>query len=157
MEAALRTAYWLITKKDLKEVALSDVRGLKGVKETQIDIKGNVVKIAVAHGLGNVEYVLRKIQDAVKNNKELPYHFIEVMACPGGCVGGGGQPYGVTDKLRLARAKGLYGDDDSRTLRCSHENPYVKKLYDEFLGKPLSEKSHDLLHTTYKARPLYKK
>lgn len=157
MEAALRTAYFFATGKDLKNVDLKDVRGLDGVKEATINVSGKDVKIAVAHGLGNVEVVLKKVQKALANNEELPYHFIEVMACPGGCVGGGGQPYGVTDKLRLARAKGLYSEDESKVLRCSHENAYVKKLYDEFLGKPLGEKSHKLLHTKYKPRLLYKK
>ena len=87
----------------------------------------------------------------------MPYHFIEVMACPGGCVGGGGQPYGVTDALRKARAKGLYTDDSTGLWRCSHENPYIQTLYEDFLGKPLGEVSEKLLHTSYTPRPLYQK
>jgi NADH-quinone oxidoreductase subunit G len=79
------------------------------------------------------------------------------MACPGGCVGGGGQPYGVTDKLRTLRARGLYNEDEGKILRCSHENPFIKKLYQDFLEKPLSEKAHHLLHTKYKKRQIYKK
>ncbi len=157
MEAALRTAYNFVTNEDLKEVNFQDVRGLNGVKETSVNIKGTTVKIAVAHGLANVEYVLNKIRDAKQNNEPLPYHFVEVMACPGGCVGGGGQPYGVTDEVRQARAKGLYDDDAALEIRCSHNNPYVKKLYAEFLGEPLGKKAHQLLHTRYKPRPEYKK
>ncbi len=157
MEAALRTAYYFATKKELGKINITEIRGLDGVKEAEIDIEGTKVKIAVAHGLGNVEFVVNKIRDAMKKGEELPYHFVEVMACPGGCVGGGGQPYGVTDKLRIARAKGLYSDDEGKVLRCSHENPFIKKLYEEFLEKPLSEKSHKYLHTKYQARPTYKR
>lgn len=157
MEAALRTAYSFVTGEKLAKVEFENVRGLKGVKETSVDIKGTEVKIAVAHGLVNVEFVLNQIRQAQKEGKPLPYHFVEVMACPGGCVGGGGQPYGVTDELRIARAKGLYTDDEAQTVRCSHENPYVQKLYEEFLGKPLSEKAHHLLHTKYQPLPVYRR
>jgi NADH-quinone oxidoreductase subunit G len=157
MEAALRTAYEIITKDELKEVEFSNVRGLKGVKETSVNIKGTEVKIAVAHGLGNVEYVLKRIKKAKEKGEELPYHFVEVMACPGGCIGGGGQPYGVDDNIRKLRAEGLYDDDRKRTIRSSHRNPYIQKLYKDFLGAPLSEKSHKLLHTKYIPRPEYRK
>lgn len=157
MEAALRTAYRFMTKENLKDVEFMDVRGLSGVKETSVTIQGTKVNIAVAHGLQNVEYVLNKVRQAKENNEPLPYHFIEVMACPGGCVGGGGQPYGVTDEVRAARAQGLYDDDESLEIRCSHDNPFVKKLYEEFLDRPLSDKAHRLLHTKYKPRPEYKK
>jgi NADH-quinone oxidoreductase subunit G len=157
MEAALRTAYFFATGQRLPKVEFENVRGLKGVKETSIKIEGTEVRIAVAHGLANVEYVLNQVRTAQKEGKPLPYHFIEVMACPGGCVGGGGQPYGVTDELRVARAKGLYSDDEAQTVRCSHENPYVQRLYKEFLGKPLGERSGHLLHTRYKARLAYRK
>jgi NADH-quinone oxidoreductase subunit G len=157
MEAALRTAYSFATGKKLPKVEFENVRGLKGVKETSISIEGTEVKIAVAHGLANVEYVLNQVRQAQKEGKPLPYHFVEVMACPGGCVGGGGQPYGVTDELRMARAKGLYTDDEAQTVRCSHENPYVQQLYKEFLGKPLSEKAHHLLHTKYQPLPVYRR
>jgi len=98
-----------------------------------------------------------RVRDAVQSKQEPPYHFIEVMACPGGCIGGGGQPYGVTDELRLARTKGIYADDERQSIRYSHENPFVQKLYAEFLGKPLGEKAHHLLHTKYQPRPEYKK
>jgi len=95
------------------------------------------------------------VKEALAAGKEPPYHFIEVMACRGGCVGGGGQPYGATDEIRAKRAKGIYEDDKQSEFRCSHHNPMVQKLYQEFLGKPLSEKSHELLHTHYHERPLY--
>ncbi|MFA6383827.1 MAG: NADH-dependent [FeFe] hydrogenase, group A6 [Candidatus Omnitrophota bacterium] len=157
MEAALRTAYYFITGKDLGKVEFDAVRGLKGVKETEIDVDGKKIRIAVAHGLGNVEYVLGKIRAAKAAGKEMPYHFVEVMACPGGCVGGGGQPYMVTDELRKKRAGGLYQDDAEKQIRCSHQNPYIKRIYDEFLEKPLSEKSEKLLHTHYKGRPVYRR
>jgi NADH-quinone oxidoreductase subunit G len=157
MEAALRTAYYFITGKELGKVEFDSVRGLKGVKETEIEVEGKKIKIAIAHGLGNVEYVLSKIREAKKSGKEMPYHFVEVMACPGGCVGGGGQPYMVTDELRKKRAEGLYKDDADKQLRCSHQNPYIKRLYEEFLEKPLSEKSEKLLHTHYKGRPVYRR
>ena len=157
MEAALRSAYDLITGGKLKNVEFENVRGLQGVKEGVVDVSGHQVKVAVAHGLSNVEYVLNKIREAKAQGKEMPYHFIEVMACPGGCIGGGGQPYGVTDELRKCRAEGLYQDDKDHTIRYSHENPYLKQLYSEFLGKPLSHKAHELFHTTYTARPEYKK
>ncbi|MBF0252317.1 MAG: iron hydrogenase small subunit [Candidatus Omnitrophica bacterium] len=157
MEAALRTAYKFVTKENLAKVEFENVRGLEGVKETSVDIKGTKIKIAVAHGLGNVEYVLNKIKKAKEAGEELPYHFVEVMACPGGCIGGGGQPYGIQDEIRKARAKGLYEDDKNSEIRCSHDNPYIKKLYDEYLGKPLGEKAHHLLHTKYVPRPEYRK
>ena len=157
MEAAIRTAHYFITGKELKNVEFESVRGIKGIKETEIEIGGKKIKIAIAHGLSNVEYILKKVQEAKKNNQEIPYHFIEVMACPGGCVGGGGQPYMVTDELRIKRAQALYQDDDQKQIRCSHQNPYIKRLYQEFLGKPLGEKPEKLLHVHYKARPIYVK
>jgi iron only hydrogenase large subunit-like protein len=157
MEAALRTAYFVLNGKNLDNVDLKQVRGLDGVKTAEIPINGKIVKVAVAHGLSNVEYVLNKIRQAKKNKEEMPYHFVEVMACLGGCVGGGGQPYGVTDELRAKRASGIYQDDQQCKQRSSHDNPHVKKLYEEFLDKPLSKKSHKYLHTRYKARPVYSK
>ncbi|MFH0771689.1 MAG: NADH-dependent [FeFe] hydrogenase, group A6 [Candidatus Omnitrophota bacterium] len=157
MEAALRTANYFITGKELKKVEFESVRGLKRVKETEIDVGGKKIRVAVAHGMANVEYVLNKVREAKKSGKEMPYHFIEVMACPGGCIGGGGQPYMVTDEIRALRANALYKDDERKEVRCSHQNPYIKRLYKEFLEKPLSEKSEELLHTTYKGRPIYKR
>ena len=117
---------------------------------------GKEVRIAVAHGTGNVETVLQRVREAREKGEEPPYHFIEVMACKGGCVGGGGQPYGVTNEVRKARMEGLMKDDEGSKFRRSHQNPDVKKLYDEFLGKPLSTTSHHLLHTHYTARKPYK-
>lgn len=157
MEAALRTAYDYVTGGKLKSVEFENVRGLEGVKEGTVMVGDITVKVAVAHGLKNVEFVLNKVRQAKQEGKELPYHFIEVMACPGGCIGGGGQPYGVTDEIRIARSQGLYGEDEACTLRYSHENPSIKKLYDEYLGEPHSEKAHHLLHTTYIERPEYQK
>ncbi|MBD3246978.1 MAG: 4Fe-4S dicluster domain-containing protein [Candidatus Omnitrophica bacterium] len=157
MEAALRTAHYFVTGKNVARVEFESVRGLKGVKETTVEIQGAPIRIAIAHGIGNVEYVLNKIREALAAGKEPPYHFVEVMACPGGCVGGGGQPYGVTDKLRTARAQGLYSDDENREIQYAHDNPYIKELYKKFLDAPLSEKAHELLHTKYKPRPTYKK
>ena len=157
MEAALRTAYDYVTGGKLKNIEFENVRGLAGVKEGTIPVGEHTVKVAVAHGLSNVEYVLNKVRDAKAKGLEPPYHFIEVMACPGGCVGGGGQPYGVTDELRVKRAAGLYKDDEAHTIRYSHENPYVKKVYKEFLGAPLGEKTKKLLHGSYKALPEYRK
>jgi NADH-quinone oxidoreductase subunit G len=157
MEAALRTAYDYVTGGKLKNIEFENVRGLTGVKEGAIAVGEHTVKVAVAHGLSNVEYVLNKVREAKAKGQEVPYHFIEVMACPGGCVGGGGQPYGVTDELRINRAKGLYKDDEMHTIRYSHENPYVKQVYKEFLGEPLGKTSKKLLHAVYKPRPEYKK
>lgn len=157
MEAALRTAYHLITTKELGDVDLVDIRGLDGIKTAKINIDGNEVRIAVAHGLANVAQVMEEVKAAQKSGGEMPYHFIEVMACRGGCVGGGGQPYGATDEIRKLRAMGLYEDDRGHKHRCSHQNAYIKALYDDFLGSPLSEKAHHLLHTHYQERPLYNK
>lgn len=157
MEAALRTAYFFVTGKNFEKIEFESVRGLKGVKEAEIDIDGVKVRIAVAHGLSNVQYVLEKVRDARRESRETPYHFIEVMACPGGCIGGGGQPYGVNDEVRAKRIAGIYQDDRDCKVRYSHENPEVKHVYQEFLEKPLSEKAHHLLHTHYTALPLYQK
>lgn len=157
MEAALRTAYYLITGKNLKQPEVKSIRGLEGVKEGEIEIKGKKIRLAVAHGLGNVEYVLNKIREAKASGKEMPYHFVEVMACLGGCVGGGGQPYGVTNHFRAKRAVGIYQDDRQHKQRSSHELPQIKQLYAEFLGQPLREKSLQLFHTKYNSRKMYTK
>lgn len=157
MEAALRTAYTLVTGDQLKKVEFMDVRGLEGIKRAEIDIKGTKVRVAVAHGMANIRDVLNEVKEAKAAGKELPFHFIEVMACRGGCIAGGGQPIGTTDEVRAARIKGIYTDDERSVVRCSHDNPSIKKIYAEFLGKPLSEKSHKLLHTHYTPRPLYTK
>jgi NADH-quinone oxidoreductase subunit G len=157
MEAALRTAAHFVTGQKLGKVDFVETRGLKGIKEATITVAGKEVRIAIAHGLGNVEAVVNKVREAKAKGEPLPYHFIEVMACPGGCVGGGGQPYGATDELRKARAKGLYTEDTAGIWRSSHENPYIIELYKDYLGKPLGEKSHHLLHTEYQVRPQYQR
>jgi NADH-quinone oxidoreductase subunit G len=157
MEAALRTAYFYATGKKLDKVEVEAVRGLDGVKEGVVDVAGTQVRVAVAHGLANVEEVLNRVRAARKAGQNTPYHFIEVMACPGGCIGGGGQPYGVDNERRKLRIAGIYQDDRGCAIRHSHENPEVIRLYDEFLGQPLGEKAHHLLHTQYTARPLYQR
>ncbi|MBC8530742.1 NADH-dependent [FeFe] hydrogenase, group A6 [Gehongia tenuis] len=155
MEAALRTAYEFITGGTLEKVDFEDVRGIAGVKEATVKIGDMDVKVAVASGTGNA----RKILDAVKAG-EKDYHFIEVMGCPGGCVTGGGQPI-VSAKVRMEkdprveRAKAIYSVDKDLPLRKSHENPSIKKLYDEYLEKPGSHRSHELLHTHYVPRKRY--
>ncbi|NLF22050.1 MAG: 4Fe-4S binding protein, partial [Lentisphaerae bacterium] len=155
MEAALRTAYNLITKEDLKDVTFEAVRGMQGVKAAEIDIKGTKVKIAVAHQMGNVEQVLNVIRADRKAGRKPSFDFIEVMACRGGCIGGGGQPLGATDVIRAKRTKGIYTDDERSVVRCSHHNPDIKRLYDDFLGKPNGKQAHKLLHTHYQKRRKY--
>lgn len=155
MEAALRTVYEVVTGKELQNIEFTSVRGVEGIKEATIDVDGTKVNVAVAHGLSNA----RKVLDRVKNG-EANYHFIEIMCCPGGCVGGGGQPILSSEErwdtdYREVRGNAIYEVDRSMKLRKSHENPAVQTLYKEFLGKPLSEKSHHLLHTHYTKRPLY--
>jgi iron-only hydrogenase group A len=147
MEAALRTAYEVLTGKTLENVDFTQVRGLDGVKEAVVPVEGvGDVRIAVAHGLGNARMLLEKIK------KGDTYHFIEIMACPGGCVGGGGQPIPVSNEKRRLRAEALYGEDRAMKHRKSHDNPAIKKIYDDFLGEPLGHKSHEILHTTYTPR-----
>ncbi len=157
MEAAVRTAHFYATGRKLAKVEVEAVRGLAGVKEGVIDVGGAQVRVAVAHGLANVEAVLDRVRTARRTGAETPYHFIEVMACPGGCIGGGGQPYGVDNERRRQRIAGLYQDDRDCAVRHSHENPEVIRVYDDFLGKPLGPRAHELLHTRYTARPLYKR
>ncbi|ORC35337.1 ferredoxin [Marispirochaeta aestuarii] len=157
MEAAIRTAYNLVTGKELEDVKVNAVRGMEGVRRGEVDIDGTKVRVAVAHGMANVRDVMREIQDAREKGKEPPYHFIEVMACRGGCIAGGGQPYNTTDDVREKRIAGMYADDEKSVIRCSHQNPEIKQIYKEFLGKPLSKKAHELLHTNYTPRPLYRK
>jgi len=157
MEAALRTGHYLVTGENLPDQAIEilPVRGLEGVKEAEVDIKGTKVRVAVAHGMANVDKVLDKVRRARERGEEPPYHFIEVMACPGGCIGGGGQPYGISNEVRRKRIEGLYQDDHDKPLRFSHDNPEIQRVYREFLGEPLGEKSEKLLHTRYKARKTY--
>jgi len=150
MEAALRTAYELATGKELQEINFYDVRGLEGIKEAHVDMDGTVIKVAVAHGLGNA----RKLMERVKAG-EADYHFIEVMCCPGGCIGGGGQPIPTNTEIRAKRIQGIYAGDEAMPLRKSHQNPAVQQLYKEFLGQPLGEMSHKLLHTHYTPKEKY--
>jgi len=158
MEAAVRSAYYLVTKKELPDVDFKPARGLDGVKEGEVDFgNGTKIRIAVAHQMGNIAAVLDKLREAKKAGKEPPYHFIEVMACRGGCIAGGGQPYGCTDDIRKQRTGGLYADDQKSQYRCSHQNPYIGQVYKEFLGEPGGHKAHKLLHTKYVERPLYVK
>ncbi|MDD3295976.1 MAG: NADH-dependent [FeFe] hydrogenase, group A6 [Candidatus Omnitrophica bacterium] len=147
MEAALRSAYFYLTGTELKDIELNAVRGLSGIKEASLEIAGKKIKVAVAHGLGNA----RKLMQQVARG-ESPYHFIEIMACPGGCIGGGGQPLPVNDEIRKLRIKALYQEDRSLAYRRSHQNPAVIKLYSEFLKKPNGHLSHKLLHTHYHKR-----
>ncbi len=142
MEAALRSAYFLLTGKNPKMDAFKKVRGMDGWKEAIFEIEGVAVKVAVVSGLGNTE----KLLEAIKAG-EVEYDFVEVMACPGGCAGGGGQPIHDGEELAETRGKTLYGIDSVAKLRFSHENPTVAMTYEEFLEKPLSHRSHELLHT----------
>lgn len=144
MEAALRTVYEVVTGKELANVDFEGVRGLTGVKEAEVDLDGKKVKVAIANGLKNARVILDKIRAG-----DCEYQFVEIMCCPGGCIGGGGQPWGTTKATKEARMAGLYQADRELPIRQSHKNPAVKALYDEFLGKPLSHKSHELLHTHY--------
>lgn len=157
MEAALRTAHYLITKQELGDVVFQAVRGMVGVKEAVIDLQGTEVKIAVAHQMGNVEQVLEAIRADRQAGRPPRYHFVEVMACRGGCIGGGGQPHGATDVIRKQRSAGIYNDDEKSVKRCSHQNPEIARVYDEYLGLPLGDKAHKLLHNQYRERKIYKR
>ena len=143
MEAALRTAYEFISGKELKEIDFESARGIKGIKEAEVEIAGLKLKVAIANGLGNA----RKIFERIKKGEE--FHFIEFMACPGGCIGGGGQPQAPRDEVIEKRLEALYEIDRNKKLRKSHDNPYIKKIYEEFLKEPGSHKAHELLHTKY--------
>ncbi len=157
MEAALRTAYETITGEKLENVDFEAVRGIEGIKEATVNIGGNDVLVAVASGTGNATKLLERVKSGEKN-----YTFIEVMACPGGCVNGGGQPIVSAQTkmdvdVRVERAKALYGEDVAKPLRKSHENSEIKQIYADFLGKPGSHLSHELLHTHYQKRDKYSK
>jgi iron-only hydrogenase group A len=147
MEAALRSAYWMITGKELAELRFRALRGMEGVKLAEVDIDGLKLNVGVANGLGNVRQLLKDVAEG-----RLKLHFFEVMTCPGGCIGGGGQPYGTTAEKLKSRMESLYAIDRDEPLRQSHQNPWIEKLYEEFLGEPLGEKSHALLHTKYAKR-----
>lgn len=145
IEAAVRTAYELFTQKQLEKVDFEELRGMEGIRQATVDFNGLPINIGIAHGLGNA----RKLLEEIKAGKST-FHAIEIMACPGGCIGGGGQPYhhGNVEILRK-RQRAIYQEDAGKPIRKSHENPYIKQLYEEYLGKPLSDKSHELLHTHY--------
>ncbi len=146
MEAALRSAYYLVTGENPDPDAFKNVRGMDGWKEATFDLAGTQLKVAVASGLGNA----RKLVEAVRKG-EVAYDFVEIMACPGGCVGGGGQPFRDGEEFAGERAKKLYGLDKHSDIRFSHENPAVKLTYSEYLDKPLSHRAHELLHTDLKS------
>ena len=158
MEAALRTVYEVVTGKTLENVEFTAVRGMEGIKEASVDLNGTEVKVAVVHTLANAKKMMDKVRAG-----QADYAFIEIMACPGGCVGGGGTPIVnaltrsiLPEDYRAIRGKGLYNDDKNLPLRKSHENPFIKAVYAEYLGEPLSHKSHELLHTTYTPRVKYR-
>jgi len=155
MEAALRTAQDVLTGKDLPKIDFEDVRGGKGIKRATVNVGGNDIKVVAASGLANAQKIMEEIKDG-----KADYQFVEIMACPGGCVMGGGQPIKSSKirrevDVRKLRADSLYSIDEKSTIRKSHENPAVKKIYKEFLEKPGSHKAHELLHTHYQERPKY--
>jgi len=160
MEAALRTAYFVLQGQELASPDFTPVRGFEGIKEATVHIaKLDLdVKVAVAHSMVNAEPLLKQIEEGTS-----PYHFIEVMGCPGGCVNGGGQPYLPIDvanapdqcKYKLKRAQTLYDEDKDMPERASHHNSQVQTLYKDFLGKPNSHRAHELLHTHYHGREKY--
>ena len=154
MEAALRTAVETLTGEELQNVEFREVRGTDGIKEAIYHVAGMDVKVAVASGLANAKEILKKVRAG-----EADYHFIEIMCCPGGCVNGGGQPQVHADvrnfeDVRAIRAKVLYDNDAAKAVRKSHENASIQKLYEEYLGKPGSEKAHHILHTSYVKRSI---
>lgn len=144
MEAALRTAYEVFTGLTLPNIDFKVVRGMVGIKDAEIDLNGTKIKVAVAHTLKNARILLEQIENGTS-----PYAFIEVMTCPGGCLGGGGQPIPTNSEIRKKRAESIYLEDFNKVIRKSHENPEIQFLYQDFLIEPLGEKSHHLLHTSY--------
>lgn len=146
MEAALRSAHYFVTGENPEPDAFQVVRGMDGIREAEVELNGTKVKAAIVSGLGNTRKLLEKIRSG-----EAEYHFVEVMACPGGCAGGGGQPICEGKELAGVRGENLYKLDRESTLRLSHENPSIKKIYEEYLEKPLSHRSHELLHTDHDA------
>ena len=147
MEAALRTAYKKITGNELVSFRISPVRGIKGRKETKININGLELGIAVVSGLANAG----KLLEELRNGRD-DLHFVEVMTCPGGCIAGGGQRIGSSGEEIEARMNSLYHIDERDSIKVSHRNPEVAELYENYLGEPLSHKSHELLHTHYQVR-----
>ncbi|MBQ8676990.1 MAG: iron hydrogenase small subunit [Alphaproteobacteria bacterium] len=166
MTAALRTAFFYITGQELGNLCFDPIIGLDAVKVAEVDIMGTKVRIAVVNGVGNAEAVLEEIKSAMEKGEEMPYHFVEVMACPGGCIAGGGQPkvmgqgrpkpWGINDEIRKLRSQGLNCEDAAAANRLSHKNESIKKLYNDYLGEAGGKLAHKLLHTKYSKRPLYK-
>jgi len=150
MEAAVRTAYEVITGKPLPSIDLTAVRGFDGIKEAELDLAGTKIKVAVAHTLKNARTLLEQIEEG-----KSPYAFIEVMTCPGGCLGGGGQAIPTTWEIRQKRATSIYKEDSLKPVRKSHDNPAIKEIYNDFLKEPLGHHSHELLHTTYVKRGIF--
>lgn len=148
MEAALRTVCDKLTGKTLERLDFKEARGFKGIKECTLEMGGRTLHIAIAHTLKNAEILMEQVRKGIS-----PYDFIEVMACPGGCIGGGGQPIGTTNAVKKKRMQALYEIDRSLPVRKSHENPVLQVLYRDFLGKPGEGKAHELLHTGYRAVP----
>lgn len=154
MEAALRTVSEIVEGKPLDKIDFEEVRGLEGVREATVTVDGLDLKLAIVNGTGNARKLLDKIRSG-----ETEYHFIEIMGCPGGCITGGGQPIHHPNEMaevRKLRAAAIYQADKNLPLRKSHENPAIKQIYEEYLGHPLGEKSHHLLHTHYSSKPLYR-
>jgi NADH-quinone oxidoreductase subunit G/NADP-reducing hydrogenase subunit HndD len=149
MEAALRTVYEIVEKKPLERLDFIDVRGMQGIKETEVVLGGQTLRFAVAHGLSQAKILADQVKEGTSK-----YQFIEIMCCPGGCIGGGGQPYGTIRKTREERIDATYRVDQAMPLRKSHESPAVQELYKQFLKHPLGELSHKLLHTHYHPRHL---
>jgi NADP-reducing hydrogenase subunit HndD len=162
MEAALRTAHEIVTGREVpfKNLNIKPLRGFEGIKEASIVIKNTLpewnflegveLKCAIAHGLNNAHHLIKNILSG-----KASYHFVEFMACPGGCLGGGGQPIPTSPEIRKKRMEAIYAEDGDMPLRKSHENPEIIRIYREFLGQPLGEKSHELLHTHYTKRHRY--
>jgi iron only hydrogenase large subunit-like protein len=148
MEAAVRSAYHFMTGSELGDLKIEAVRGLAGIKEAHVNIARIEVGVAVVNGLGRARKLLKQINAGERKD----IHFIEVMTCPGGCVGGGGQPYGTDISKVKMRAQELYNIDDAETLRVSHANHEIIQIYKEYLGEPNSHKAHELLHTEYQQR-----
>ncbi len=146
-EAALRTVYEVVNNEPLDNLDFHDVRGLEGIKEADVNLGGTMVKVAVSHSLSNARTLIEEVIAG-----KSPYAFIEIMACPGGCIGGGGQPYGTTNDVRLERIASTYTIDGAMVYRKSHENPAIKALYKEYLKEPNSKRAHQLLHTEYFSR-----
>lgn len=157
MESAIRSAHYFLTGETRSELEFESLHGLEGIKEMQVNLGKHLLRVAVAHGLRHVEQVLERVREAERNGTPMPYDFIEVMACPGGCIGGGGQSWNVSNSVRQQRAAGLLKEDRVQDVRTSYENPCIQTLYREFLGSPLSDKAKTLLHTRYQPRPEYRR